>query len=266
MTLALPVKFFHMLEIAQGDILLTLLTIVVVEIVLGVDNLVVLFSVLKKKARKFRLRVIIFGFLLSILLRGAILGTALTVLGTTLHLFEVDLQWFSIDIGSRGLIFAVAGIFLITHAFLEIKRYLDKDDIETEDQVVLIDMALPYMVVWVAVIDLVFSYDSLLGVIAVSQNFALLMTGMIISRILIVLFLQKIYRFIHSHPELIIVMFIFLGFIGVSLLMEGLFDMETKLFGWHFKGFPATWLYSIFVVGIVYSIFHSQLKRIKPLK
>lgn len=252
-----------MLEIAQGDVILTLLTIVVVEIVLGVDNLVVLFSVLKKKARKYRLRVVIFGFLLSILLRGAILGTALTVLGTTLHLLSVNWQWFAMDIGSRGIIFSVAGFYLLIHAFLEIKRYLEKDDIETEDQVVLLDMALPYMVIWVAVIDLVFSYDSLLGVIAVSQDFTLLMTGMIISRILIVLFLQKIYRFIHSHPELIIVMFIFLGFIGISLLMEGLYDMDTQIFGWYFKGFPATWLYSIFVVGIVYSFFHSRLKRRK---
>jgi len=249
-----------MLEIAQGDVFLTILTIVVVEIVLGVDNLIVLFSVLKKKKARARLKVIILGFLLSIMLRAAILGTALTVLDHSIYLFSLALGGFEMEIGSRGLIFIVAGGYLLVHAIVEIGRFWEGDDIKDEKQVLLIDMALPYMILWVAVIDLVFSYDSLLGVVAISKDFTLLMIGMIISRILIVLFLNRIYRFIHHHPELMVVMFIFLGFIGISLFMEGLHDMGTILWGLAIQGFPATWLYSIFVMGILYSILHSRIK------
>ncbi|TVR88047.1 MAG: DUF475 domain-containing protein [Saprospirales bacterium] len=249
-----------MLEIAEGHVLLTIITIVLVEIVLGVDNLIILFAVLKKRSPMSRLKIIILGFLLSIGLRAAILGTALTILDNSIYLFSINILGFEMDVGTRGLIFFVAGIYLLAHAIAEIRRYFEGDDIKDENKVVLLDMALPYMIVWVAVIDLVFSYDSLLGVVAISTDFTLLMIGMIISRILIVLFLNKIYRFIHKHPELIVVMFIFLGFIGISLFMEGLHDMQTTIGGFTIRGFPASWLYSIFVLGIIYSIVHSRIK------
>lgn len=243
-----------MLEIVQSEVLLTLITIVLVEIVLGVDNLIVLFAILKKKRIEFRLRIIAMGFLLSILLRALILGTALSVLETTYFIFSFEVGWIEMEVGTRGLIFLVAGIYLIIHSVVEVIRYIKGDDIKDEQKVLLVDMSWPYMIFWVAIIDLVFSYDSILGVIAVSRDFTLLIIGLIISRILIILFLNKIYRFIHFHPEIMVVMLVFLGFIGISLLFEGLYDMNTGIFGLAIHGFPSTWLYSIFALGVIYSI------------
>jgi len=250
-----------MLELVQGDILLTLLAIILIELVLGVDNLIILFGVLRKKNPRRRFLIVTVGFAFSIILRALVLGTALVILSSTLFLFEVQWPWFSIEVGTRGLIYFIAGVYLIFHGLSEIRNHFGEEEIVESDEVVLVNMSWPAMILWVAIIDLVFSYDSLLGVIAVSQDWYLLVIGLVISRVIMVFFLSKIYRFIHHHPELMVVMFIFLVMVGLSLFLDGLEDMEAGLFGLNFRGFPVSWLYSIFAIGIVYSWWHTRVKK-----
>lgn len=249
-----------MLELAQGDILMTLLAVVLIELLLGMDNLIILFGVLKNKAAKNRLLLLSIGFSFSIVLRALILGTALTILGNTLFLFALNWGWFSVEVGTRGLLYLIAGTFLFFHALEEIKSHFRTEEVLGGEEVVLVNMPWHHMIIWVAVIDLVFSYDSLLGVLAVSKNWYLLMVALVISRVIMIFFLSKIHKFMHNHPELMVVMYIFLAMVGLSLFLDGLEDMETQIAGLELRGFPVSWLYSIFAFGIFYSWWHTRQK------
>lgn len=250
-----------MLESLHGDVFMTLIAIILVELVLGMDNLIVLFGLFKKKKISNKLLAIGIGFFFSVLLRILILGTALSLLEKTIYLFSINVPFFEVNVGSRGLVFTVAGIYLIVHAILEIKEFYNEKDLKKAQGLLLSNWSWPYLVLWIAVIDLVFSYDSLLGVMAISKDFFLLSTGLIISRIIMLLFLSKIYRFIKKHPELVVVMFIFLAMVGLSLLLEGMEDMNTLVVGLALSSFPVSWLYSIFAIGIIYSWWHTGRKK-----
>lgn len=252
-----------MLEFLQGDIFLTLIAIVLIELILGMDNLVVLFSLFKKKKVANKLLAIGVGFFFSAILRILILGTALTLLEKTFHLFSVSLPGLSAEVGSRGLVFSIAGSYLILHAILEIRDYFAEKDLKTTKGLLLSNWSWPYLILWIAAIDLVFSYDSLLGVLAVSRDFYLLAIGLIISRTIMLFFFVKIYRFIKDHPELMVVMFIFLAMVGLGLALEGLEDMQTVIVGVSIRSFPVSWLYSIFAIGVIYSWWHTRNKKRK---
>lgn len=243
--------------------MLTLIAIILIELILGMDNLIVLFGLFKKKKISNKLLAIGAGFFFSVILRILILGTALSLLEKTYHLFSISLPGLNSEIGSRGLIFSIGGAYLIAHATFEIWDFYSEKDLKAPKGLLLSNWSWPYLILWIAAVDLVFSYDSLLGVLAVSKDFYLLATGLIISRLIMLFFLAKIYRFIKKHPELMVVMFIFLAMVGLGLALEGLEDMETVIAGLKVSSFPVSWLYSIFAIGIIYSWWHTKSKKHK---
>ena len=193
---------------------LALATLSAMEIVLGIDNVIFLSllssSLPATQARFARL----LGLVLALVFRVACLAGLTWLIALTRPVVTIighDLSW-------RDMVLMLAGIFLIGQATLEIHAEIDDDD-ETE-----LDRkprALWLVILNIAVMDLVFSFDSILTAIGIARELSVMVIAILISMVVMFAAATAVARFIHAHPTTKVLALCFLVLIGLSLVAEG---------------------------------------------
>lgn len=195
---------------------LALGTLTVMEIVLGIDN-VIFVSLIGARLPPARARFArIFGLSLAFLFRVASLGALTWLIALTkpvITLFDHPLSW-------RDIVLMGAGVFLIVQAVLEIHVEIDEGGDEDEE-VVPRPRAMPLVILNIAVMDLVFSFDSILTAIGIARDLAVMVAAIMISILIMFLAANAVAGFIRQHPTSKVLALCFLVLIGVSLVAEG---------------------------------------------
>lgn len=194
---------------------LALATLTAMEIVLGIDNVIFVSLIGAKLPHKQARIARIFGLSLALLFRLA----SLTVLTWLIALTEPVLSVAGRHFSWRDIVLVAAGLFLIVQATLEIHGEIDDDPDEPE--IVNRPRALGFVVLNIAVMDLVFSFDSILTAIGIAKELAIMVIAILISILIMYLAANAVARFIHAYPTTKVLALCFLVLIGVSLLAEG---------------------------------------------
>ena len=199
---------------------LALVTLTAMEIVLGIDN-VIFISLIGANLPPGRARFArFFGLGLAFLFRaGSLVGLTWLIALTrpVMTLFDHPLSW-------RDMVLVGAGLFLIVQATLEIHGEIDEDD--TEGDAAPKPRALPLVILNIAVMDLVFSFDSILTAIGIARDLAVMVAAILISIVVMFVAANAVAGFIHQHPTSKVLALCFLVLIGLSLVAEGTgFDM-----------------------------------------
>lgn len=198
------------------DILISLLTLTVLEIILGIDNLVFL-SIISQKlpsAQQALARQI--GLSLAWILRLVFLAFAVWLVGLTkpiLTLLGYGLSW-------RDIFLILGGLFLLVKATQEIhlEMEVDKKSLSISKKLA----GFSWVVSQIVCLDLVFSLDSILTAIGLTRHFWVMATAITIA-ILIMLFASEfLSRFINRHPSVKMLALSFLMLIGMTLISDGL--------------------------------------------
>jgi predicted tellurium resistance membrane protein TerC len=203
-----------------------LVTLTAMEIVLGIDNVVfisVLISGLPEKQAKF-VRTI--GLVLAFGFRVALLFTLTWLMRLTapvITVADIALSW-------RDLILLAGGLFLIWKATHELHRTIEGGD---EAAVSHVGAGVAVAVAQVAVIDLVFSIDSIVTAIGMAQDLSIMILAVVVAMIVMYAASGGVSRFIRDHPTTKVLALAFLILIGLSLAAEG----------WHFN-IPRGYIYS----------------------
>lgn len=194
----------------------SLATLTIMEIVLGIDNIVFI-SVLVSKlpaAQAKRARQI--GLLLALVFRILLLLVIAWIIGLTqplFTLFEQDFSW-------RDLILFAGGAFLIYKATSEIHEEIeDPRDPTTKDAV---GMTFQMVILQIVIIDAVFSIDSIVTALGMAQHVEVMIAAVIISIGVMYVASGPISRFVEKHPTTKMLALAFLILIGVSLVGEAL--------------------------------------------
>lgn len=194
---------------------LALGTLTAMEIVLGIDN-VIFISLIGARLPPQQARIArIFGLSLALLFRLA----SLTILTSLIALTEPVITVLGRPVSWRDMVLLVAGLFLIVQATLEIHSEID--DEPQMPEVVSRPRALGLVIVNIAVIDLVFSFDSILTAIGIAKELALMVVAILISLLVMYVAANVVARFIHAHPTTKVLALCFLVLIGLSLVAEG---------------------------------------------
>jgi predicted tellurium resistance membrane protein TerC len=194
---------------------ISLLTLTVLEIVLGIDNIIFI-SILAEKlpeAQEERGRRI--GLLMAMGTRILLLISIAWVIGLTQPLFEV----FGHDVSGRDLILIAGGLFLLGKSTLEIHDKLEASEGERD---VRAPASFTGVIVQIMLLDIVFSLDSVITAVGMA-NLLGVMIAAVVTAVIIMLFASgPISKFVNQHPTLKILALSFLLLIGVSLVAEGL--------------------------------------------
>lgn len=192
----------------------SLLTLTVMEIVLGIDNLVFI-SVLTSRlpidqARKARA----VGLSLALIFRILLLVTLSWLIGLTAPLFTLFGHGFS----WRDLILLAGGLFLLYKATHEIHKGIEGKEDESGN---IVHAAFGATVAQIIAIDIVFSIDSIITAIGMAEHVPVMILAVVIAMIIMFVASEPISRFIHDHPTTKMLALSFLLLIGVSLVADG---------------------------------------------
>ena len=193
---------------------IALLTLTVLEIVLGIDNIVFISILAGKLPVDQRERARKLGLSLAMLLRIGLLLSIAWVLRLTTPLFSVVGQ----DISGRDLILLGGGLFLIAKSTHEIHVNLEGD---IEGGTTRVAASFGAVLVQILLLDIVFSLDSVITAVGMAEDVAVMVLAVIIAVGVMLISSRSIGEFVERHPTVKMLALSFLLLIGMSLLLEG---------------------------------------------
>jgi predicted tellurium resistance membrane protein TerC len=203
------------MELFTLDNAVALLTLSALEIVLGIDNLVVIAILTAKLPPEQRERARRVGLVAAMGMRVALLLTLSWVMGLTGTLFSVAGQ----DFSGRDLILLGGGLFLIAKATHEIHTKVEAPD-EHPQAGRRVYASLANVVGQIMAFDLVFSIDSVITAIGMAQSIAVMVAAIVIAVATMLVFATPVSEFVERHPSIKMLALSFLLLIGVLLVAE----------------------------------------------
>jgi predicted tellurium resistance membrane protein TerC len=205
------------MEILTAEGIVALLALTALQIVLGVDNIVFISIMAGKLPPKERERARVLGLAGALITRIILLFGIFLIVGLTQPLFTL----FDHEFSGRSLILLAGGLFLIAKATFEIHERLEGEESSGKSAV----GSLASVVIQITILDIVFSLDSTITAVGMSDVLSIQVTSIILA-VLVMLFASRpIGDLVERHPSLKILALSFLLLIGTSLLVEG-FDIE----------------------------------------
>jgi predicted tellurium resistance membrane protein TerC len=199
---------------------IALVTLLGLEIVLGIDN-VVFISILAAKlpvAQQRRARTV--GLSLALVTRILLLLSLSWIIRLTAPLFAVLGQ----EISGRDLILIIGGLFLIAKSTHEMHQRLEGQEGESSARVA---PSFAAVIVQILLLDVVFSLDSVITAVGMVDQLAIMVTAVVVAVIVMLLFAGRISGFVENHPTVKMLALAFLLLIGTTLVAEG-FDQHIS--------------------------------------
>ncbi|WP_281015437.1 MULTISPECIES: TerC family protein [Lichenihabitans] len=194
---------------------IALLTLTAMEVVLGIDNVVFLSLISSKLPPKQAATARMLGLVLAFAFRVL----CLSLLTWLIHLTEPIATIWDHEFSWRDVILLAAGLFLIAQATTELHREVEHT--EEADAKVSTSRAFGIVIVNIAVMDLVFSIDSILTAIGMAKDIMIMIIAIVIALLAMYLAATSVAAFIKAHPTAKVLALSFLVLIGFALVAEG---------------------------------------------
>ncbi|MBK6274157.1 MAG: TerC family protein [Chitinophagales bacterium] len=198
---------------------ISLLTLTFLEIILGVDNIIFISIVTQKLKPEERKRGQNLGLLLALVLRVILLFFLGWILGLNKNLLPENN--FGFELTGKGIILILGGIFLIYKSTTEIHHKITGDDDEFNVENKETKSAFTAVLFQIALLNLVFSFDSILTAIGIVKEILVMIVAVVLSMLVMMKFTDPVSKVVNKYPSLQILALSFLIMIGVTLIMEG---------------------------------------------
>jgi predicted tellurium resistance membrane protein TerC len=240
-----------MLELLSSpEAWIALATLTALELVLGIDNIIfisILVDKLPPARREVARRI---GLFLAMFMRIGLLLILSWLVGLTAPLFTV----LSEEISGRDLILIGGGLFLLWKSTVEIHQLMEGEEGHASSKV---KATFSAVIIQIIIVDLVFSLDSIITAVGMVNEIPIMVTAVILSVALMMLFAGPIGRFVSAHPTVKMLALAFLFAVGFALVAEG-FD----------KGVPKAYLYFAMAFSIVVEMLNlraAKRRKVKPV-
>ncbi len=219
------------------EILIALATLTFLEIVLGVDNIIFISILSQKLPAEQQPKARRIGLLLA-------MATRILLLFSLAWVIKLTAPWFTVlnqEISGRDLILILGGLFLLGKSTHEIHDRLEGEEGHGSAKVA---ASFVSVLVQIALLDIVFSLDSVITAIGMVDQVSVMITAVVISVAVMMLAAEPISAFVHRHPTVKMLALSFLLLIGMSLVAEGFDHHIPKGYVYFAMGF------SVFVEAI----------------
>lgn len=242
-----------------SDAIMALLTLTFLEIILGIDNIVFISIAANKLPENQRSKATNIGLLVAMLQRIMLLFFVSFLVSLKDPFYIVQLNWLYIAISWQAIILFGGGLFLIYKSTSEIHEKVESpkhDENQLKGKKI---KSLSQAIVQILIIDFIFSIDSILTAVGMTNglhenhnyNLVLMIIAVVISIGIMIGFANPIRKFIDEHPSMQLLGLAFLILIGFMLITESAHLSHTKLFGNEVGAIPKGYLY----FAIAFSLF-----------
>lgn len=236
--------------IYEPEAWLLLATLASVEIVLGIDNIVVITILVGRLEAHRRQRARIYGLALAMITRLCLLFTLTWIVRLRYTLFTV----FGEDISGRDIIMLVGGFFLLVKAVHEIRHMFH---VQAEPEHTFRSSSYAGILIQIAFIDVIFSLDSVIVAVGMAADYLPVMVLAIVIAILVMMLSARtIGEFVDANPSVKLLALSFLVLIGIALMLEGI-DIHVE----------KEYLYTAIAFSVILELVNMRLRgsRIKTL-
>lgn len=195
---------------------MALATLTLLEIVLGIDNIIFIAILVGKLPKEQRDKARILGLALAMLTRIALLASLFWIMKLTQPLFTI----FGNDISGRDIILIIGGLFLIYKSTHEIHSQLES----TEDERQISKKSLKFFpaLIQIAILDIIFSLDSVITAVGMADHLEVMIIAIILAVLIMMVASKSISDFVEKNPTIKTLALAFLILIGIALIADGL--------------------------------------------
>jgi predicted tellurium resistance membrane protein TerC len=247
------------------DAWIALFTLTFLEIVLGIDNIIFISIATGKLPVEERKRATKIGMFLAMFMRIALLFSINILIQMKEPWFKFDLSWFSASITGQSLILLIGGLFLIYKSTNEIREKVDEKGHEEKELGKAAKKTLQSVLLQIIMIDLVFSFDSILTAVGMTNGvhgaIYIMITAVIISVLIMMQFAVPVGNFVNKNPSIQILGLSFLILIGFMLLTESAHLSGASIFGSHVTPIPKGYLYFAISFSLLVEVLNMKTKK-----
>lgn len=248
----------------------SLLTLTFLEIVLGVDNIIFITIATNKLSRQDQPKARNIGLFLAMIFRIILLFGISYLIAMQQPVFHLGTEqsWFYAGPTGQSIILILGGVFLLYKSTSEIHHKLESNPDDNQVKVSN-DKGSKLMnaVIQIALINIVFSFDSILTAVGLTQNVPVMIIAVVISVLIMMLFSGPVGTFVNKHPTIQMLGLSFLILIGFTLIAEGAHLAEASIFGSKAGTVPKGYLYFAIAFSLLVETLNIRMsKKNKPVQ
>jgi predicted tellurium resistance membrane protein TerC len=247
-------------QLLSLDNLISLLTLTFLEIVLGIDNIIFISITASRLPLKDQSKARNIGLLLAMVFRVILLFGISILISLQKPFAHIDWGFFKMAPSGQAIILFVGGLFLLYKATNEIFMKLEGEEEHLSANHKKIN-SIATIVTQIALINLVFSIDSILTAIGLSDNMWVMVIAVVASAIIMMAFSGPVGRFVNDHPSLQVLGLSFLIMIGFMLIAEASHGSELSILGNTIGQIPKGYLYFSIAFSLFVEFINIQMKK-----
>ena len=213
------------------EALIALLTLTLLEIILGIDNILVLSIMTNRLPERQQPAGRFIGLLGAMAMRILLLVFMKAIMGLTAPLFAIAGH----DVSGHDLILIAGGLFLLAKAVYEIHQHVESTEAHVRRPGG--SAVFFWVIIQIMLLDIVFSLDSVITAVGMARDLWVMITAIVLAIVMMMFFAGPIGRFIQKHPTLAVLALSFLVLIGVTLIVEGCGGHVDKAYLYFAMGF-----------------------------
>ncbi|MDH4404334.1 MAG: TerC family protein [Flavobacterium sp.] len=246
---------------------IALLTLTFLEIVLGIDNIIFISIATGKLPEEKRKKATQIGLFLAMFLRIALLLGISVLIAMKESWITINLSWFTAEITGQSLILFLGGLFLLYKSTTEIREKIEEKGIEEKQLKKSAANRFSKVLIQIMLIDLVFSFDSILTAVGMTNGVEgaiyIMVTAVVISVFVMMQFALPVGIFVNKHPTIQILGLTFLILIGFMLITEAAHLANASFFGNHVDVVPKGYLYFAISFSLLVEVLNMKMKKNK---
>jgi len=246
---------------------IAMFTLIFLEIVLGIDNIVFLSIMTSKLPAKEQPKARTTGLLLAMLARiGLLFGISL-LMRLTKPIFTFDASWVEGTVSGQSIIILLGGIFLLYKSVIEIhnKFEVKEDTIGIKSK----KSGFWVIIAQIVALDIVFSFDSVLTAVGMvsfrefgyNGAMAIMITAIVIAVMVMLFFSAPVSKFVNTHPTIQMLALSFLILIGLMLILEAAHLSHLSLWGHEVGEIPKGYIYFAIAFSLLVEFLNMKLRK-----
>ncbi|MFY0480977.1 TerC family protein [Flavobacterium sp. PLA-1-15] len=247
------------------DAWVALLTLTFLEIILGIDNIIFISIVTGKLPVEDRKKATRIGLFLAMFMRIALLFGITLLIAMKEPWFSFDFGWFSASISGQAMILLLGGLFLIYKSTKEIREKVEHKEHEEQSLGTAVKKSFSSVIFQILLIDLIFSVDSILTAVGMTNGLEgalyIMITAVVISVGVMMLFAVPVGNFVNANPSIQILGLAFLILIGFMLITESMHLSNAQLVGQHVGAVPKGYLYFAIAFSLAVEFINMRMDK-----
>ncbi len=253
-------------DLASPEMWMSLLTLTFLEIVLGIDNIIFISIAAGKLPKEEQGRATNVGLVLAMVIRIMLLFGISWLVAMSEPWLKIDWSWVHAGFSGQSLILIAGGIFLLYKSTTEIGHKLEGEE-HAEGSGKKKKTTLTNAIIQITIINIVFSFDSILTAVGMTNgvlgSLAIMIVAVMLSVIIMMLFATPVGRFVNRHPSVQVLGLAFLILIGFMLIAEGAHLAHLEILGSEISTVPKGYLYFAISFSLFVEFLNMRMRK-KP--